>query len=474
MQHQVWGCTALLVCSLLIAVESCRKDGTVTNPIDYSQITVINYTQHVQPIFQRSCARGGCHDAVTRAAGLQLSSWDHLIRGSQYGEVMVPYKPSKSLMVTLFDGTQMRRSHPSLGNYPLSSSEIDFLKRWIREGAKNSNGTVPYQFSTRKLYVPNQGEDVVAIIDIDSLVVTRYIDVGRYPTIEGPHYVEANEDFWYVSLIGAGEVWKFDARTDTLVGVAQIQGSPALLQLTPDGTKLYVSQFSTSTMNHLTVINTATMTVARTISVWRMPHGLRMNHAGTRVYAANMMSDNISVIDVATDSVVETISVAYDANPFGPVKYMPMEIAISPNDSIMMVTCSEQQEVRMFNLGTHTLVDSFVVGDQPWHLEFTPNGEFCYVANRRGHSVSVIHVPMRHVMETISTTSPRYLDYPHGVDMSANGRYVFVSNENVGQTFIPRYSIDYNGNVCVIDQTLNMIVKVLEVGKMPTGLSVAR
>lgn len=467
------GCTAIVVCVFFIGIQSCKKDDAVINPIDYTQITTIHYAEHVQPILTRSCATGGCHDAATKAAGLQLTSWESLIKGSLHGEVVVPYKPSRSLMVTLFDGTQTRRAHPSFGN-TLSSNEIDFLKRWIREGAKNSSGVVPYQFSIRKLYVPNQGEDVVAIIDIDSLVVARYIDVGHYPTIESPHYIEANEDFWYVSLIGAGEVWKFDARTDTLVGIAQIQGSPALLQLTPDGSKLYVSQFSTSTTNHLTVVNTATMTVVRTISVWRMPHGLRMNHAGTRVYAANMMSDNISLIDVATDSVVETIPLAYDANPFGPVKYMPMEIAISPNDSIMMVTCSERQEVRMFELITNTLVDSFTVGDQPWHLQMTPDGEFCYVANRRSHSVSVIHVPMRHVMETITTTSPPYLDYPHGCDVSTGGRYVFVSNENVGHTFTPRYSVDYVGNVCVIDQTLNMIVKVLEVGKVPTGLSVAR
>jgi YVTN family beta-propeller protein len=474
MQRHFSGYTAVLLCGMLIGTQSCKKDDSVANPIDYSQITAIHYTEHVQPILQRSCAYSNCHDAATRAAGLQLPFWDNLIKGSLYGEVVVPYKPSRSLMVTLFDGTQMRRSHPSLGTYSLSGDEIDFLKRWIREGAKNSSGIIPYQLSSRKLYVPNQGEDAVAIIDIDSLVVARYIDVGRYSIVEGPHYIEANEDFWYVSLISTGEVWKFDAHVDTLVAVAQIQGSPALLQLTPDGSKLYVSQFSTSSTNYLTVVNTATMTVARTVPVWRMPHGLRINHAGTRVYAANMMSDNVSVIDVATDSVMETIPIAFDANPFGPVKYMPMEIAISPNDSVMMVTCSERREVRMFDLMSYTLIDSFTVGDQPWHLQFTPDGEFCYVTNRRSHSVSVIHVPMRHVMETVTTTSPPYFDYPHGCDISINGRYIFVANENVGHMFIPRYSTDYVGNVCVIDQTLNQIIKVLEVGKVPTGLSVNR
>ena len=182
-------------------------------------------------------------------------------------------------------------------------------------------------------------------------------------------------------------MWKFDANADTLVRIASVPGSPALLSLTPDGSKLYVSQFMTSSTNRVVVVNTATMTVMKSIPVWTMPHGMRMNNAGTRLYVANMMSDNISVIDVATDSVVATVPVAYDAHIFGPTKYMPMEIAVSPNDSLMMVTCSEWREVRMFDATTNALVDSFQVEDQPWHLQFTPDGEFCYVTDRRGNAV---------------------------------------------------------------------------------------
>ncbi|MEK9139361.1 MAG: beta-propeller fold lactonase family protein, partial [Bacteroidota bacterium] len=203
-----------------------------------------------------------------------------------------------------------------------------------------------------------------------------------------------------------------------------------------------------------------------------MPHGMRMNNAGTRLFVANMVSDNISVIDVATDSVVATVPVAYDARPFGPTKYMPMEIAVSPNDSIVMVTCSEWQEVRMFSATTNALLDSFHVGNQPWHLQFTPDGKFCYVSNRRGNSVSQIHIPMRHVMSTITLAST--FAYPHGVDISADGRYVFVSNENVSHVYTPRYNTEWVGNVCVIDHVSGQVVKVIEVGEMPTGLSVGR
>jgi len=472
MAHSSWFAFGTLAAVLFtVSVLGCKEDAPVSAPIDYDNITNIVYSEHVQQLLNATCVTSGCHNATTRAAGLALTSWSEVIRGSRYGESIIPFRSQRSLLTTLFDGTPLRKPHPALGR-ALTNDELAFLKRWINEGAKDDNGAVPFENAVRKVYCPNQANDNVSIIDVDNQAVIKYITVGNSPANDAPHYITADNRNWYVSLIGAGQVWKFDAHTDTLVKTVAIPGSPALLALTPDGSKLYVSQFMTSSTNRVVVINTATMTVSKSIPVWTMPHGMRMNNTGTRLYVANMMSDNISVIDVATDSVVATIPVAYDARPFGPTKYMPMEVAVSPNDSIVMVTCSEWQEVRMFSAGTNTLVDSFQVGNQPWHLQFTPDGQYCYVSNRRGNSVSAIHVPMRHVMSTI--ISPSTFAFPHGIDISTDGRYVFVSNENISHTYTPRYNMDWVGNVSVIDHVSGQVVKVIEVGEMPTGLSVVR
>jgi YVTN family beta-propeller protein len=456
----------------IVSAWGCAGEDPVS-AIDYDAIQTIIYSDHVQPILTRSCATAGCHTGTDLAAGLSLESHGALLAGSAHGEAMIPGEPDRSLLTLLFDGTVLRKSHPPVSSAP-SSAEVTFLKRWISEGARNSAGMIPFAGATRKVYVPNQGEDNVSIIDIDNLVVSRVVEVGNNLNVEGPHFTISDGTSWYVSLINAGEVWKFDASADTLLAKATVPGAPALLALTPDGSKLYVSQFTTVFTNKLSVVNTSTMTVVKQITVWSMPHGLRMNHAGTKLYVANMMSDNVSVIDVALDSVLATISLAFDANPFGPPKYMPMELAVSPDDQLVAVACSETGEVRMISTATDAVTDSFQVGDQPWHLQFTPDGTFCYVTNRRDHTVSAIHLPMHHVMKVYSTpASPMLFDYPHGCDISSDGKYTFVSNENVGQRFVPRYNPGNVGNIIVIDNVLADIVKVLEVGRMPTGLSVS-
>lgn len=471
--HRVARPGARLLVALLAITPGCSENESPVAVIDYGAITTIVYSRHVQPILTGNCATAGCHSAADRAAGLSLASWTGMIAGSDHGEVLVSRRARNSLLTLLFDGTPLRKSHPPTATTP-TAAEVNFLKRWIDEGAVNDAGSAPYAGTAKRVYVPNQGEDNVSIIDAGHLLVTRIIDVGSTQIVEGPHFVTANDDYWYVSLINAGEVWKFDARTDTLVGKASIPGAPALLALTPDGSKLYVSQFTTAFTNKLSVVNTATMALVGEITLWSMPHGLRMNHAGTTVYAANMMSDNVSVIDVAGDTVVATVPLAWDVNPTGTPRYLPMELAVSPDDSVLAVACSETREVRMISTASMTVVDSFAVGDQPWHLQFTPDNTLCYVTNRRDHTVSAISIPLRRVAKVYeSPAEPRVFNYPHGCDITPDGRYTFVSNENSGHSFVPRYNINFVGNVVVIDNLLAGIVRVLEVGKMPTGLSVS-
>jgi YVTN family beta-propeller protein len=63
------------------------------------------------------------------------------------------------------------------------------------------------------------------------------------------------------------------------------------------------------TSNNVSVIDTATNAVVDTVAVGTIPYGVAVNPAGTRVYVANAGSNNVSVIDTATNAVVDTVAV---------------------------------------------------------------------------------------------------------------------------------------------------------------------
>jgi hypothetical protein len=97
--------------------------GCVTGP-------EVCFESSVLPIFISSCARSGCHDAITRKEGFVLDTYNNIIRKG-----ISPGNASESeLYKVLFEsGEDMM---PPDG--PLTQAQKDLIKNWINQGAKNT------------------------------------------------------------------------------------------------------------------------------------------------------------------------------------------------------------------------------------------------------------------------------------------------------------------------------------------------
>jgi YVTN family beta-propeller protein len=71
-----------------------------------------------------------------------------------------------------------------------------------------------------------------------------------------------------------------------------------------DGKRAYVANGAS---NDLAVIDTATNQIVKYIPVGKRPWGLAVTADGRKLYAANGVSDDVSVIDTATEKVIATI-----------------------------------------------------------------------------------------------------------------------------------------------------------------------
>lgn len=103
-----------------------------------------SFANHIQPIFNSSCALGGCHNN-TAQAGLNLS------QGSAYGELVnvnssqvpslkrvLPGDSANSYLVMKIEGTQSVGVRMPKDRSSLSSVSIQNIKNWIDRGAKNN------------------------------------------------------------------------------------------------------------------------------------------------------------------------------------------------------------------------------------------------------------------------------------------------------------------------------------------------
>jgi uncharacterized membrane protein len=100
----------------------------------------VSFSQDVRPILDQHCI--ACHQAGgagEQASGFSMVSYEDLMKGTQFGPMIVPGDSLGSNMLVLMEG----RADPSIsmphGNMkPVPQAEIDTIRRWIEQGAKNN------------------------------------------------------------------------------------------------------------------------------------------------------------------------------------------------------------------------------------------------------------------------------------------------------------------------------------------------
>jgi hypothetical protein len=91
----------------------------------------VSFSKDILPLFQSTCV--SCHGGALTSRGLDLTSYDNVMAGSQNGPVIVAGKADGSLLIQLVKSGTM----PKNGS-PLTSAQIKLLVDWINAGAKNN------------------------------------------------------------------------------------------------------------------------------------------------------------------------------------------------------------------------------------------------------------------------------------------------------------------------------------------------
>ena len=253
-----------------------------------------------------------------------------------------------------------------------ASNDVKMFSR-TANGTFSPAGTIPIAGAApsglslspdgRRLYVALNMTHEVAAIDTATSTVVRRIPVGIYPyttitSVDGSKVYVSN---WGGRVPGPGDF------TDGLfpVVVDRRTGIPV------SGT--------------VSVIDTASAAVVKTIDVGLHPTGMALSPSGDRVYVTNANSDTVSVLDTASDAVVKTLHVG----EFGP-GHEP------------------------------------VLGSSPNAVTVSPDGRALYVANASQNAVAVVDVdaPESDAVRGLIPTGW----YPTAVALNATGDELFIAS----------------------------------------------
>ena len=147
----------------------------------------IDFNKHLLPILEAKC--NDCHAApymkgdrkIAPKAGLQLSTYEMVMKGNLNGEVVIVGKPEESYLyevITLPTDDEMFM--PPKGE-SMTPDEVDILKRWISEGARETAST---EAIAERPKIPNADQPVSYVHHIAPIFVESCLDCHSAPYVK--------------------------------------------------------------------------------------------------------------------------------------------------------------------------------------------------------------------------------------------------------------------------------------------------
>lgn len=341
------------------------------------------------------------------------------------------------------------------------------------------------------LYVGAESADLIHRVRFDgTLTLEQTTMVGEIPTeTEGPHGLRISPDGRHLYMTTGhgfpdGKLWKFEAGVDTVVAEPILLGYfPATIDLTPDGLYAFVVNFNLHgehVPSTVSVVYTPDLVEVEQIETCTMPHGARMAPDGLFLYSNCMMDEQVVEIDTRTFEVARRFSVApgregaldaeggagrmaagmsgMDAGAMAGSQCSPTWVQPSPDGLSLYVACNAGSRILHLDRQSWALTRVLQAGTGPYNLAITPDGRLLVATLKQGAGVEFFDLRTGESLARVSTTTT----VTHGVEVSPDSRYAFVSSEGVGAE---------PGKVDVFDLSDFSRVGDVEVGQQAGGIA---
>lgn len=157
-----------------------------------------SFHKDIQPLLQKHCQ--GCHQPASKAADLDVTTYQALAKGGQRGPAFVAGAPEKSLTVRYLIGEAKPRM--PLAAAALPDADIALFRDWIRDGAKDDS--------------PEEATETSAAVYLQPPVITalKFSPDGRTLAVSG------NREILLHSADGKQLLHRLAGRAERILSVA--------------------------------------------------------------------------------------------------------------------------------------------------------------------------------------------------------------------------------------------------------------
>ncbi|UWR21898.1 YVTN family beta-propeller repeat protein [Sulfitobacter sp. S190] len=286
-----------------------------------------------------------------------------------------------------------------------------------------------------EIWVTNEKDDTVSVIDTDTLEVIK-----TYETGERPRGITFSKDYSrvYICASDSDAVQVMDPETGKILHDLPSGEDPEQFVLHPDDIHLFIANEDDAIT---TVVNTQTRKVVAQIDVGVEPEGMavspdgkiaittsettnmahwidtatnelfantlvdsRPRHAefakdGTQMWVSSEIGGTLTVFNVADQA--ELAKITFEVQGVHPDRVQPVGFEFTPGDTHAFVALGPSNHVAVVNADTYEVEDYILVGRRVWHMAFNEDRSQLYTTNGVSGDVTVIDVASRKAVKSI-------------------------------------------------------------------------
>jgi PQQ-dependent catabolism-associated beta-propeller protein len=286
-----------------------------------------------------------------------------------------------------------------------------------------------------EIWVSNEKDDTLSVIDIETLEVLRTIPTGERPrgitfskdhsvlyicasdsdavqvmdpeTGEILHDLPSGEDpeqfvlhpnnrHLYIANEDDAITTVVDTETREVIAQIDVGIEPEGMAVSPDG-KIAITTSETTNMAHW--IDTDTRELFANTLVDSRPRHAEFVKGGSELWVSSEIGGTITVFDV--ESQAEKGKIEFDVKGVHPDRVQPVGFEFSADEATAFVALGPSNHVAAVNPETYEVEDYILVGRRVWHMEFNADRSLLFTTNGVSGDVTVIDVESREPVKTI-------------------------------------------------------------------------
>jgi PQQ-dependent catabolism-associated beta-propeller protein len=222
--------------------------------------------------------------------------------------------------------------------------------------------------------------------------------VGAPPSGPDPELFTEDPDgnVLYVANENDNTVTIIDIDKRTQLGAVQVGVEPEGMVVSPDG-KILVNTSETTNMAHF--IDLASRKIVANVLVDSRPRFGAFKPDGSELWVSSEIGGTVSVIDPVKHVVKQKIAFAIPGLRAEAIQ--PVGINISNDGKKVFVALGPANRVAVVDGVTHDVIKYLLVGQRVWHMAFTPDEKYLVTTNGVSNDVSIIDVATLKVVKSL-------------------------------------------------------------------------